>query len=216
MSNSCFCSERNSSASPGVQRDAVRNSGAIEIAASALGILRVAVGIDDAAFFAHRLRPPDRRIANGRAQFENSARLDHQGQLLQNTRHGRAHDRHVVLGGIVFHLGQHFVALGQHGVEIVIDWPRGGEVVMPPTGSAAFCLRFLLGVTGLRLSNSCVGFEQTAFVVYGSLSDRLTRLHLQNFDAGNKFLNSLGVPVSTGKVPKCMGITVFGFSRLIA
>ena len=36
--------------------------------------------------------------------------------------------------GVVLHFGQHGVALGQHGVEVVIDRARGGEVVMPPTG----------------------------------------------------------------------------------
>ena len=33
---------------------------------------------------------------------------------------------------------------------------------------------------------------------------------------GTSFCNALGRPTRTGKVPKCMGITVFGFSRLHA
>src|SRR5437773_468838 len=123
-----------------MQGDAVRDSGPCEVSPRALRILRVAVRVDHAALIAHSLRPPDSRIADSGAQFKYGAGVDHQSQLLQNARHGWANDRDLVLRGIILHLGEYLVTLGQHGVQVVIDRSRRGEVVMAPTGSVVFLL----------------------------------------------------------------------------
>ncbi|HKH97676.1 MAG TPA: hypothetical protein VJ999_01100 [Candidatus Sulfotelmatobacter sp.] len=104
----------------GVEGDAAGDAGAGKVAAGALGILPVAIGIDDAAFLSHGLGPPDGGVPNGRSQFKHRAGIDHEGQLLEHAGHRRADDGHAVLGGIVLHLGQHLVAPGQQGVEVVI------------------------------------------------------------------------------------------------
>src|SRR6267378_1086485 len=50
---------------PGVERDAIGNTSAIEVAASPLSVLCIAVGVDDAAFVADGLCPPDSRVSDG-------------------------------------------------------------------------------------------------------------------------------------------------------
>src|SRR5579872_1874214 len=120
-----------------------------------------------------------------------------------------------MLGRVVFHLSQHFFALRQHGIEVVVDRPRGGEVVVPPTGGGVFLLSLSnAGLRNLGLSHAlpfrlrwCTGF-QPPMVMPGFISCTST--------PGTSFCKALGVPVRAGKVPKCMGITVFGFSRLMA
>jgi hypothetical protein len=41
-------------------------------------------------------------------------------------------------------------------------------------------------------------------------------LSVTTFTSGANFCNWLGLPVNTGNVPKCMGITVFALSNLQA
>ena len=124
--------------------DATRHAGAIEITAGSIGIFRISVGVDDAAFFADSLCPPDGRVSDGGAELENCSGLDGQGKLLKHARHRGTDDGNVVLGSIAFHLCQNFVALGEHRVQVIVDWAGSDEVMVPPA-RFAFLLQLFLG-----------------------------------------------------------------------
>jgi hypothetical protein len=57
-----------------------------------------------------------------------------------------------VLGGIVLHLSQHWVALGKHGIDIVVNRSCGREVIVAPTGTGRFLLTLRHGLSFLEKS----------------------------------------------------------------
>ena len=176
-----------------------------EIAAGSLGVFRVAVGVKDVPILADSPGPPDRRISDRGPQFENDVRIDHQRELLKNASHCRADDRDVVLGCIFLHFKENIAPRGQHGIEIIIYRSRGDEVVMAPAR-----VRALLGCSH-RLPFFVENCTRTAYPPMpcpGFIS--------KTSMPGTSFCNSLGRPTRTGNVPKCIGMTALGFSKLHA
>src|SRR5690349_18624054 len=154
-----------------MQLDALGDASTVKITAGTLDVFGIAVGVDYPTAITHGLGPPDRRVADGRAEFKYGACVDHQGQLLEHTRNGRANNWNVVFGRVLLHLVENFVASRKHRVEIVIDWPGCCEVVMPPTGGRTFLLAWC---HDLYLSDG-LKCELAA--------DCLSRLHFNDLDS---------------------------------
>ena len=100
------------------------------------------------------------------------------------------------LGCLGLDLGQHFVARRKQGVEVIFDGGDGDSAHAP--GGVDVVLVWQVGSLADDYEIVAPGFIAT-----------ISR-------PGANFCKSPGLPVSIGKVPKCMGTTVLGFSRLQA
>ena len=95
---------------------AIADPGSFKVLAGLLGVLGVAIGVDDSSLISHRTSPPDCGVSDGGAHFENALRANHEGQLVQDPRDGRPHDRHLAPCRFRLHFSEHFISRRQQRI----------------------------------------------------------------------------------------------------
>ncbi len=111
-------------------------------------------------------------------------------------RPGGTDNRYVALGSLGLDPGQDFVAGRKQRVDVIFDGRDGDSAHAPG------CVDVFL------LWQVCSFADDYEIVTPGFISKIST--------PGTSFCKSPGLPVSIGKVPKCIGTTVFALSRLQA
>src|SRR5439155_3884315 len=123
--------------------DAVGDSGPFEVFASLLGILGVAIGVDDPAVLAHSTGPPNGGITNSGAHFENILGAHDHSQLVEDASDRRTDDRYFAPCSFRFHFCENFISRRKHGVKIIFDGVHGYAAHAPVGVLILFCQRTL-------------------------------------------------------------------------
>ena len=127
--------------------DAVGDSGPFEVFASLLGILGIAIGVDDAAVLAHSTGPPNGGITNSGAHFENILGAHDHSQLVEDASDRRTDDRYFAPCSFRFHFCENFISRRKHGVKIIFDGVHGYAADAPVGVLILFWQRTLKSLT---------------------------------------------------------------------